>query len=277
MKIIIDSGSTKAEIGIIEKNNISNFSIIGINPFFIHEESINEFATQIKNKINPLDFNEVYFYGTGCFDNTEKDKINAILSPLFKNASIEINTDLLGAARSIFNKHAGIIAILGTGANTGTYNGNAIKENIRPLGYVLGDEGSGAWFGKQLIMDYFHDKMPETLKPNFSQNYLSDKDEVLRKLYSENFPNRFLASYFPFIEEHLKNTYIKELCNDGINKFFNCYINPYQRKDLPIGFVGSVAYSLKNKLQEIAEKNHYQLTEIIQSPIEGLIQFHKNE
>lgn len=276
MKIIIESGSTKSEGVIINNDEIIKFTSIGFNPFFISNDIvIKEFQKNVLNKINKKEVKEVVFYGAGCFDQKEKNKIKRILLDLFQNAIVEVNSDLLGAARAVFQNQYGLIAIIGTGINAGIYNKKIIIQNYRPLGYVLGDEGSGAWYGKELLASYFRDEMPAKLKSKFESKYQINKENILRSVYSEKLPNRFLASFFSFIPENLNDSYINSLCNDGISKFFKYYINTYNEKNLPFGMVGSVASALKTMIQEYAEKESYKIYKILQSPINGLIEYHK--
>jgi len=273
MILIAESGSTKTDWVLLSKKGVTKRQqTSGINPF---HQSI----SSIINNISSLDgfhtVNQVFFYGAGCAINDTKQKVKDALSQVFPDASCEINSDILAAARSLCGIQKGIACIIGTGSNSCLYDGKNIEHNVHPLGYILGDEGSGAAMGKKLIADLLKGVAPEKIKNAFYQKYDLKYAEIIHKVYSEEAPSKFLAQFTIFIAEQINNPYITELVQKSFIEFFERNIKQYENyPELPIHFTGSIAYYFKNQLQQAATEIGLTLGKILKSPLEGLIQFH---
>ncbi|NCC99654.1 MAG: ATPase [Bacteroidia bacterium] len=277
MKLIADSGSTKTSWVLTEKSNIiQQITTDGINPYYQDEnkicETINE---QLFTKIESINIDEIYFYGAGCASPEKNKMIADALGRFFPTSVIAINSDLLGAARSLCGNNAGIAAILGTGSNSCFFSQDEIVKNVSPLGFILGDEGSGAVLGKKIIGDFLKNQMPKDLSRLFASTYNIDTMTTLDRVYKKPFPNRYLASFVPFMSEHKSNKYVYNLIYDSFTEFIVRNIKQYDYQKYPIHFTGSVAYNFKEILSEVVRKQNMKLGNITQNPIEGLVQFHK--
>ena len=280
MILIADSGSTKTDWRLIDDNKqIHQCTTQGFNPYFsaseilssiIKSELLNHFSI-----LNSKSIVHIYYYGAGCGAASKKEIITDSLQNEFPLASIEVNTDLLAAARATCGTSAGLVAILGTGANTCFYNGKEITENIPSLGYVLGDEGSGAYIGKAFIQAYLNKEMPENLSIRFYERFKLGKDEILDAVYKQPNPNRFLASFSKFIYLNLKEQFVIDLVVDCFNQFFDKYICKYQKHNfVKLSCVGSVAYYYSNILRAVAANKGVSIDTIIETPIAGLTLYH---
>jgi N-acetylglucosamine kinase-like BadF-type ATPase len=275
MKLIADSGSTKTE-WILLKEETKFITTIGLNPVFVDDtiiaetilnSELNNFKTKIK---------EIHFFGAGCSSETRKQIIKAGLSKIFNNAKIEVESDLLGAGISMFGKGKGIIGILGTGSNTGFYEEGEITQNISSLGYILGDEGSGAFIGKAFLKAYLENELSENINKEFRKEFNINLDEIIKRIYKDKFPNRFLASFLPFIYNHKNDEFIQNILNKSFNSFFEKTICKYDNyKNLEIKLIGSVAHYFSEEINSSAKKIGINIIDISQSPSKGLIDFYK--
>ena len=282
MILIADSGSYKTDWIILDGSKSIQFSTNGLNPYFIEypflEQELNiNFPANIKK----LKVGRIYFYGTGCSSKEQKIKMKDLLNQYFSNAIIEIETDLLGAARGILKAREGIMVILGTGVNVGYYNNNGITQVKPSLGYILGDEGSGTWLGKQLINSYLHDELPKELKDKFENKYAKNQSgsenevdigrRLISELYAHQQPNMYLAQFTDFYINNLKNIYLHNIIEDGFTKLIKLYIKPhYDIYKSPVNFCGSIAYLFKEILTTLMMKMNIELNMIKKSPLEGL-------
>lgn len=277
MIVIADSGSTKTDWVFVENGNISERIISkGINPFFeTREEIINE----IKLVFEKVDFinkiSAIYFYGAGC--TAEKSEVvkYAITKVVGDNVLIEVNSDLLGAARALFGRERGIASILGTGSNSCYYNGKFIEKNISPLGFILGDEGSGAVIGKLFIGALLKNRFGENLKLKFLSECNLTTEEIIDRVYRKPFPNRFLASLSPIIAKHLNNQEIHSLVVNCFKDFFKRNVMQYDYINNKVAFIGSIAFHYKDILTEAAKEFGITISKIEISPINGLVKYHK--
>lgn len=277
MFIVADSGSTKTNWSIVEKDIIINsFKTRGFNPYFVNNKLITrELAIHFPDTINQNHIKNIYFYGAGCSSEQTNQIILKGCKNFFTNAQINIETDLLGAARAIFVNQQGIIAIMGTGSNTGVYNGEEISRQINSLGFALGDEGSGAHLGKLLIIDYLHDNFPKDLKTQFEKEISLRKDEIIYTIYKKPSPSRFLASFTPFIIENKKHPHLNNLIQQSIQELFEKYIFKYpDYQAYPLGFSGSVAYYLKPELNIIAKAKEINISGIVKDPLKKMVEYH---
>jgi glucosamine kinase len=280
MILIADSGSTKTDWRLIdEEKRIHQFTSQGINPYFQTSEQISEILkTELVSFLIEHQISNIFFYGAGCRVEEKKQIVRNALQNNFKNTTIKIETDMLGAARSLCGRKPGIAAILGTGMNTCFYNGNEIAENRTSLGFILGDEGSGAHIGKLFIADYLNDDLPEELILRFKDRNKLSKDDIIDSVYRQPLPNRFLATFSKFIYQNLKEQYCIDLVRNSFEQFFDKYICKYpQHRDLKLSCTGSVAYYYSNILRSVAESRQVNIDVIVETPIAGLTLYHLGE
>jgi N-acetylglucosamine kinase-like BadF-type ATPase len=278
MLLLADSGSTKTDWKIVYgRNTISDFQTVGFNPYLQTTEEIYTILIAAFSEANIVydKVSRIYFYGAGC-SNEEKCKIvKGALQRVFPNANIEVEHDLLAAARALCGNKEGIAAILGTGSNSCYYDGKEIKEHIDSVGFYLGDEGSGCYMGKKLIRAFIYKELPIELENSFISKYHLDKDEILKRVYQQPFPNRFLASFSLFLEEHITHPLIRDIIIASFDVFFIHHINKYsRRKEVPLNSTGSIGYYFKNELNEVAARYGVKTGKNIKSPIEGLLEYH---
>lgn len=278
MILIADSGSTKTDWRLIDGSKKCQISTQGLNPYFLSIEDIvtilsKELLTDAAiDSTLPLD---IIFYGAGCGTEPKKEIVKAALALLFPKSTIEINSDLLGAARALCGTDPGIAAILGTGANTCYYDGQKIAENRASLGYLLGDEGSGAHIGKTFIQAYLNQEMPQYLSDRFYERFKLSTADILDAVYKKPMPNRFLASFSKFIYQNLKEQYIIDLVVSCFEQFFDKHICKYpQHKELQLSCVGSVGFYYSNILRAVATKKGVAIDKIVETPIAGLTLYH---
>lgn len=288
MILIADSGSTKTDWRLIDgKRQIHQFQTQGISPYFysaqeisdiVEAELVSKISENLKESLATTSSFSIHFYGTGCKVEDKKQIVRDALSVCFKNAIITVESDLLGAARALCGKHAGIAAILGTGANTCYYDGEKIIENRTSTGFILGDEGSGAHIGKTFIQAYLNDEMPEDLAKRFHERYNLSKDEIIDAVYRKPMPNRFLASFSKYVYQNLKEPFCLNLVSGCFNQFFDKHICKYEQHNiLPFNCVGSVAFYYSNLLRAIATNKGVAIGTIVESPISALTLYHLGE
>lgn len=278
--LIADSGSTKTDWCLIEKNgDTKTVQTIGINPYQMDYASIKDVLDkELYPFINPDAVKEIYFYGSGCSTVRKCQTLENVLHEFFGKANlIEVHHDMLGAARALCGKSAGIACILGTGSNSCYYDGNDIVENVESLGYFFGDEGSGAHLGKKLLTDYFHKKIPAEILDSFCERFNPSVESILDAVYNKPRPSRFLASFSPFLLENISHPYVKNLISSSFDEFFAKTVSQYSNfKQLKVSFIGSVAYYFNDILKESAAKAGITTDKFYRSAIEGLIDFHYN-
>lgn len=278
MILIADSGSTTTNWCLLNKKGTTSlFSTSGINPFFRTSEDI---ESELRKDLIPnlqQTVDKIYFYGAGIINESKKNVIRVALKRLFPATQIEINSDLLAAAHATLGRNQGIICILGTGSNSGLYNGNSIIEHVPPLGFILGDEGSGAVLGKKLLADYLKGVLPETLSKQFEMQYTTEYTEFMEHVYKKEKPNRYLAQFVPFLKQHINDPYSKKLIENSFSEFVERNIVQYSKfNDHQISFVGSVAYHFQDQLKKVLRKQHLNLGEIEKDPISGLQKYYQN-
>jgi len=276
MKLIVESGSTKTDWVLISENKEHFFKGYGINPYFDNESSILSKIPDFKGiSIDKIEW--VYFFGPGLL-NTEKQKhVTEVFRKVFLNAKIIAKSDIYATAIAGLDKGNGIAAILGTGAASAMFKDYKIVSTASSLGYLLGDEGSGASIGKRLIKSYLENELPKNIIKLFDTKYALTKYDILNKVYKQKFPNRFLASFVPFVYEYKDNNYIREFVIDEFRLFFKksiCKYPEYKEHELVIS--GSIAYFFSNELYSTAKEYDVFIKTILRYPIEGLIKYYKN-
>lgn len=278
MILIADSGSTKTDWCVVENGLlVQQIFTKGTNPFFQSEEEIsNEIATALLPELKTDEFDAVYFYGAGCgFPDKIEIVHRAISKQLKVKGNVEVATDMLAAARGLCGREAGIACIMGTGSNSCYYDGENIVANVSPLGFILGDEGSGACLGKLMVGDLLKNQMTPELKEKFLKQFDLTPADIIDRVYRKPFPNRFLASLSPFLAQNINEPCVHELVLNSFKAFFKRNIMQYENyQNLKVNLIGSVAFYYKEVLAEAAEAMGIQLGTIIQSPMEGLIKYH---
>ena len=277
MILIADSGSTKTDWCLVDNGVlVKQIFTKGTNPFFQTEDEISaEVSENLLPYLDTAKVDAVWFYGAGCAF-PEKNEIVRAAIARHLDVPIEEGSDLLGAARGQCGSQPGIACILGTGSNSCFYDGKEIVSNVSPLGFILGDEGSGAVLGKMLVGDVLKNQLPAALKEEFLARYELTPAIILERVYKKPFPNRFLASLSPFLVEHLDVPEIHTLVLNGFKAFFDRNVKQYDYKQYPVHLIGSLAYYYRSVLQEAAEQTGVRLGTIKQSPMEGLISYHSN-
>ena len=276
MILIADSGSTKTTWKLIgNSGETKTIKTDGINPFFWTEEDIFQELSKILLSETGTDIQKIFFYGAGIVNAEKGDIIRRALTRIYSEAVIETHSDMLGAARALFGNQPGIACILGTGSNACLYDGERITQGISPLGFILGDEGSGAVMGRKLLGDYFKEVMPARLREEFGKRFTITREEALNRVYRSEKPNQFLAQFTPFLSEYAQSAYCQEFVQQNFMDFFerNVIKLPDYSK-LPIGFIGSVAYYFSDILNNTASYFGFEQTIIIKEPIEGLEKYH---
>ena len=276
MKLIADSGSTKTHWCVINEGKVvSEIFTDGINPFY---QTALEIIALLENQLIPkLDkelVSEICFYGAGCSFPEKKLLVSQALVRFFGNAMIEVQSDLLGAARSLFQREKGIACIMGTGSNSCFYDGNEITQNVSPLGFILGDEGSGAVLGKLFVADCLKNQLPEWIRDKFLDEYELTPAIILDRVYKQPFPNRFLAKFTPFLLEHIEEPSIFNLVYDSFDAFLVRNVMQYPLEEMKVGFVGSIAHYFRDTLEIVASERGVVVSEVVQSPMDGLVKFH---
>ena len=278
MILIADSGSTKTDWRILQDGQPTQaISTLGFNPVLTNTAQITkELGKAFTNQPLNQTIHSVYYYGAGCWNKTTCAVVSNALAVIFPNAIIEVTNDLLGAAKAVCGKKAGIACILGTGANSCLYDGQTIIDNVPALGFIMGDEGSGAYLGKQLLKSYFYRELPKSLSEKLVKQQPISKKIMLEQVYQSKSGNRYLASFAKFIIQEQGHPFMHQLVADAFDNFIERQVKKYDgAANYPIHFIGSIAYFLKDILAERLEKHGLQIGNIIRQPIDGLVDFHK--
>jgi len=276
MNLIADSGSTNTHWCLVQGGKVVNEIVTdGINPFYQTDmEIIALLDDQLIPKLDKIDIDSIYFYGAGCSYPEKKILVSRALVRFFGNSMIEIQSDLLGAARSLFQHEKGIACILGTGSNSCYYDGKVIEQNVSPLGFIIGDEGSGAVLGKLFIADCLKNQLPVELKEKFLTSYELTPEIILENVYKKPFPNRFLAQFTPFLLENIEEPSIFNLVYDSFDAFLVRNVMQYPLEDLLVGCVGSIAWYFRDTLEIVASERRIVISDIVQNPMNGLVKYH---
>lgn len=278
MTIIADSGSTKTAWYIQNGDSYKYVNTQGINPFQMSGKKIMDvlYDELVHELPDTHDVNEVFFYGAGC--TPEKcPTVQSAIRSVIPEAKIFVGSDMLGAARALCGNNSGIVAILGTGANSCYYNGKEITMNVSPLGFILGDEGSGAYIGKRLVGDCLKGQLTDKVKTLFLSETHETSATIIQKVYREPLPNRFLASLSPFCARHREEQCIHDLLIDCFQQFFIRNIYAYtdvNSSERTVNFVGSIAHFYRQELTEAANALGYQIGKVIRTPLDGLVEHH---
>ena len=275
MKLIAESGSTRTEWALVEDNHlVQRVFTEGLNPFFQTRREISRSVRLgLPESFFKKKLDQVYYYGAGCSSYEKKIILGASLVAQFKTP-IQVESDLLAAARGLFKCEAGIACILGTGSNSCFYDGKIIVKNVKAAGYILGDEGSGAVLGKLFLADLLKGLAPKELANEFHEKFRISVNDVMESVYNLPFPNRFLGTIAYFLGDYMDNEYVYNLLTNNLRSFFNRNVCQYDYINYPIRFVGSLAYAYPDILQEVAQEFGVEIDVIEETPMNGLIEFH---
>ncbi len=276
IKLIADSGATKAEWCLLGNGKRKTIITQGISPYFLNTEQITELLLkELKPKLKNVEVDEIYYYGTGCANPTNAKSVKKAIGKVFPGTKTAVNHDLMAAARALGGRQKGMACILGTGSNSCYYDGKKIVKNSPGLGYVLGDEGSGAYLGKKVIQYYLYGTFDDELRGRFDLTYTTNTAEILESVYKKPLPNRYLASFTKFLAENRGHYMIENIIEDGLNDFFFNHLCKYREVwTLPVHFTGSVAFGFKDVLQQLCNSYEFELGKVIKAPMEGLIDYH---
>ena len=275
--LISDCGATKGEWHLTDGKKTKTIVTQGISPYFLDNSQITELLLkELKPKTKNTEVTEVFYYGTGCANPANAKSVKKALQKVFPGAKVEVNHDLVAAARALCGREKGIACILGTGSNSCYYDGKKIVKNSPGLGYVLGDEGSGAYLGKKVIQYYLYETFDEELRARFDAAYVTNTSEILENVYKKPLPNRYLATFAKFLAENRGHYMIENIIEDGLNDFFFNHLCKYRETwTLPVSFAGSVAFGFKDVLEQLCNSYEFELGNVIKNPMQGLVAYHR--
>lgn len=276
IKLIADSGATKAEWCLVNGGKVKTIFTQGISPYFLNTEQITDLLVkELKPKLKNVSVDEVFYYGTGCANPANAKSVKKAINNVVPGAKVAVTHDLMAAARALCGRKKGIACILGTGSNSCYYDGKKIVKNSPGLGYVLGDEGSGAYLGKKVIQYYLYGTFDDELMGRFDVTYTTNKAEILENVYKKPLPNRYLAGFTRFLADNRGHYMIENIIEDGLNDFFFNHLCKYRETwALPVSFAGSVAFGFKDVLQDLCNSYEFELGRVMKNPMEGLLEYH---
>ncbi len=277
LKLIADSGATKTEWRLVGKGSFKSFFTVGLSPYHMDRAQIRETLLKAFPKtLFKKEILSIHYYGTGCKTKANANIVKKALEDIFPETAVHVTHDLMGAAIATCGNKPGIANILGTGSNSCAFNGKKILLNSPGLGYILGDEGSGAYLGRKVVQHFLYGTFDAPLMKSFKAHFKTDKNEILQKVYKEPFANRYLAGFALFLSMHRGHFIIENIIEDGLRDFFEQHLGSYpQRFTVPIHFVGSIAFYFKDKIAELCNDFGFKLGGIIKQPMDGLVAYHK--
>ena len=276
IKLIADSGSTKAEWCLLEGNKKKKIITQGISPYFLSGEQIQALLEdELKARLRGVSPDEIHYYGTGCSNPENVKTVKQAIKKVFPGSTITVDHDLMAAAKALCGDEKGVACILGTGSNSCYYNGKKIVKNSPGLGFILGDEGSGAYLGKKVIQHFLYNTFDPDLMDRFNAKYNTNITEILEAVYKGPLPNRYLAGFVGFLTENRGHYMIENIIEDAFNDFFFTHLYKYRESwTMPIHFIGSVAYGFKDVLKEICNSYELQLGKVLKNPMDGLVKYY---
>ncbi|WP_113637301.1 N-acetylglucosamine kinase [Nubsella zeaxanthinifaciens] len=275
MILVADSGSSKTDWMAYSPEQTLSFNTQGINPYFANAQDIVRILSKHKDIASIAnEVKEVYFFGAGCLNPDKHEIVSNGLSSFFKNAFISVDHDLLGSAYATCGDKKGLACILGTGSNIAYYDGEHVFDGKHGLGYILGDEGSGTYFGKKMLISYLHKTMPADLRENFAMDFDVNKDMVIENIYQKPFPNSYLATFSRFMIKNRQHPFIQKTLHDGFQEFIDTNVKDYKNyKTLECNFVGSISYYYQDELRAVFAENNLKIGKTLQKPIEGIFEY----
>ncbi|MDP4222083.1 MAG: ATPase [Bacteroidota bacterium] len=280
MKLIAESGGSKTSwCGITNSGETDIISTIGLNPNFVPGEVFREVISSevlpaLKDQINEI--KRVWFYGAGCAGRVMNSRVTDDIRFAIPSAEVSVYSDLLGAARGLLGKSRGYVCMIGTGSNSGYYDGEKITANVPPLGFILGDEGSGASLGKKLLADFLRGIMPADLSRDFKASYGAEKDDIVGHVYRGVFPSKYIGGFVQFLNDHISHGYCRDLIRKSFEEFVDRNLSLYKISGkTDIAVTGSVAWHFRPILEEVFRDDNFTISIMARGPIEGLIRYHK--
>jgi N-acetylglucosamine kinase-like BadF-type ATPase len=276
MILLADGGSTKVDWVFLEKGKLlKRIQTKGANPFYRTSEDIaEEFRANLLSEMNQLPIESVHFFGAGCANAEKNEVIRKAIRISLGVDNIEVGSDLHGASKALCGHRSGIACILGTGSNSGYYDGEKLVENVSPLGYILGDEGSGAVLGRLFVGACLKNQFSPGLKEAFLAETGLTSADIIERVYRGTLPNRFLAGFSPFIKKNLHDSDVYDLVAKSFDDFFRRNVMQYDYQNHPIHFTGSVAFHFQVVLKEVADRLDLKIESVVASPMEGLISYY---
>ncbi|WP_187263760.1 hypothetical protein [Pontibacter beigongshangensis] len=278
MNLVADSGSTKTDWRILYDAGVTKQVYTrGINPQYLNPDQIYPILEEgLLPELKGEQPQIIYYYGAGCSSADRNLRVEKALRKAFPESELHVDHDLLAAARAVCGNEPGIACILGTGSNSCLYDGNQVIDNVPSLGFLLGDEGSGACLGKILIKAYLYRELPAELAQALKQKYNLTKDSILDTVYNNSMPGTYLAAFTRFVLDNIEHPLMQEMVYQNFDGFFATQVSKYSGfTELPVNFVGSIAYHFSEGLHQVAEKYGARISTIIKSPGEGLVAFHR--
>jgi N-acetylglucosamine kinase-like BadF-type ATPase len=279
MILLADGGSTKVDWCLVNKGQpVKQIFTKGANPFFCTREEISEeLRISLAPGMSGYNIKAIYFYGAGCAFPEKNEVVRAAIADNFKVEKIEVGSDLLAAARGLCGHNSGIACIIGTGSNSCFYDGKDITAHVSPLGYILGDEGSGAVLGRLFIGACLKNQLTPGIKENFLSRYNLTPATILENVYRQPTPNKFLAGLSPFILENINDNTVYNLVYTAFKDLFIKNVMQYEHKDCDVHLTGSVAFYYRRILRKVGEDLGLKIGKIVQSPMEGLIRYYRSQ
>lgn len=285
MILITDSGSTKCDwiaMDLHGKQTLEKIRTKGLNPAILSEKKLHKIISSSDELLEvATQVTHIYFYGAGCGTEKPRLSLKGVLENIFTNALVDVQEDTMAAVRACQNSpdEAAVVCIMGTGSNCSYFDGNKLHQRVKSLGYTLMDEASGNYYGKQLIRDYYFNKMPESIKISFEHKYNLDTDFIKYNLYKQPNPNAYLASFAEFMFLNKDSNYISDLIKSGFRLFAEHMILQFKEelKSSPVHFAGSIAYFSQAEIKEVANEFNFKVGNFIRRPIEGLVMYHSSQ
>lgn len=276
MLCVIEGGSTKADWLIADgAKEMKRFTTIGFNPFFHSSDFVFETLSKHKELSAYKDAKiEIHYFGAGCSSKERNAIVADGFNRYFKKAKVNVDHDMLASVYATCGDEPGIACIIGTGSNSCYFDGKQVHEKNYGLGYILGDEGSGSYYGKKLVTSFLYGLMPENLNKSFTETYHLNKDSIVRHVYNEPEPNVWLAFFSKFLTAHRHDPFIQHMIRHGMREFIELYVCHYKNfRELPVHFVGSIAFIFKEELKEVASTHFINVGKIIKQPIDELMKY----
>lgn len=277
IKLIADSGATKTEWSVLTGKKKKTLFTQGISPYLMTTEDITKMLQkELKPKLKKEKITEIFYYGTGCNNPENIKNVRTALKETFHTAKkIKIENDLMSAAKGLCGDNKGMVVNLGTGSFCCYYNGKKIAKNSPGIGYILGDEGSGAYLGRKVIQHFLYNTFDEELMAKFNAKYATDRTDILNHVYRMPLANRYIASYALFLSENRGHYMVENIIEDSLNEFFYTHLYKYRESWLyPIHFTGGVAFAFKDVIKTLCNTYELQLGRILKNPMQGLIEYH---
>lgn len=275
--LIADSGSTKCEWCLLDKGRKKAIVTQGMSPYFLNKEQVQQILeNELLPKLETKAITDIYYYGTGCLDPRNAKMMKAAISKVFEDTDVHVEHDLAGISKASCGNTKGIACILGTGSNSCYFNGKKVVKNSPGIGYILGDEGSGAYLGRKVLQYYLYGTFDEELRYRFDEKYHVNAAGILENIYRKPLANRYLASFCLFLAENRGHYMIENIIEDGLNDFFFTHLCKFTESwKYPIHFVGGVAHGFRDVVKELCSSYEFDLGKILKTPMEGLIEYHR--